>query len=298
MADDRLLHAINRLRHLLEGSPEHASDVIRREGAGAPPVPGALRFVPEGSAPADEATVVYRGDLAAAGGEITLGDDVFVQFETYAAGGYIGVGCPTVFSVTDDVDRAMLVRDAAHAERTGEFPAHVLHPLATILGQDDWIRGSTASVDDGAPPTPPSDVVDVGASVARQREAFSRDEAALVGGYIAAATVLRAATGRFTEPIRVRGFGGAASAARRRPGDRSLVVLDVGERSYVADAVTGGLCAVPAAIADVVGTSVRGDVDDALLSRAGASDVDTVLAAVRAALGGTARVSAEEPSHD
>ncbi|SNQ50119.1 conserved hypothetical protein [Frankia canadensis] len=76
--------------------------------------------------------VRYTGELAAAGDELVIGDDFFLQTFDYSSGGYLSLVGPTLLRITSEIDYAVFLEDADAARLRGTFPEYLLHPFVQL----------------------------------------------------------------------------------------------------------------------------------------------------------------------
>jgi hypothetical protein len=70
--------------------------------------------------------VEFSGTVVAAGNELSIGDELFVQVQDYAATAYMALLGPTLVYVTSDADFDLYLADADGARRDGIFPEFAL----------------------------------------------------------------------------------------------------------------------------------------------------------------------------
>lgn len=170
----------------------------------------------------------YVGDFTDPDADIQIGDDFYVQLQSYAVSEFVPIGGPTILRMDSDVDKAAFFRDADYARATGKFPSALLHPQS-ILGDLPSIGLDPAATtvrhvflnDSGDVSTSPSGIpigtvqnthsswserwVEGVETVSRQSDNADRP---WLGNYLLAADALRHAAVRGLQPMRVSGFGG------------------------------------------------------------------------------------------
>ena len=114
---------------------EHLDEVLASGVAGA----GSVMLVPK-------TFVEYEGDAAEPVGEISVGDDVFVQLQDYATAEYMSLIGPTILRLTSEVDLEVYLQDLDASVGEGRFPEYLIHP-AVQLADPAGLRGVV--VDDG-----------------------------------------------------------------------------------------------------------------------------------------------------
>lgn len=170
----------------------------------------------------------YVGDFSDPDADIQIGDDFFVQQQSYAVSEFVPVGGPTILRVNSEADQGVFYRDADTARLTGKFPAGLLHPQS-VLGDMPRLGLRTTSssphhffVDvDGHTSTSPGgmalgDITDSinqraarwisGLSDLAQQEPISSRP--WIGDFMMAAEALRLAQVRGMPDMQVSGFGG------------------------------------------------------------------------------------------
>jgi hypothetical protein len=108
--------------------------------------------------------ICYDGDFTDAADEIAVGDDFFLQSQTYAVTPFMSVIGPTLVRIEGAEDFEAFLTDADVAYGSGEFAEHTTHPLIQ-LADLPALRRSTRTPDparrifvapDGALSTSPS----------------------------------------------------------------------------------------------------------------------------------------------
>ena len=124
--------------------PEHVVDALGSGVVGD----GGVLFVPDTTAdvptPEHMSVLRYQGDPSEPAGELSVGEDVFVQTQDYATAEYMSVIGPTLLRMLVPEDFPALVSDLDRAAADGAFPEYLLHP-ASQLGDRSALGGSAAS---------------------------------------------------------------------------------------------------------------------------------------------------------
>lgn len=74
----------------------------------------------------------YVGDFRDPDADIQIGEDFYVQQQSYALSAFVPVGGPTILRAGSDNDLAAFYRDADTARSAGKFPAALLHPQSLL----------------------------------------------------------------------------------------------------------------------------------------------------------------------
>lgn len=74
----------------------------------------------------------YDGDFRDPDADIQVGEDFYVQQQSYAVSEFVPVGGPTILRACSDVDTAAFYRDADTARTAGKFPDALLHPQSLL----------------------------------------------------------------------------------------------------------------------------------------------------------------------
>ncbi|MBO3663643.1 hypothetical protein [Microbacterium stercoris] len=255
---------LDRLRRWLEGERADASarDLLVEPGADASAVrslalgEGAYVFVEEGGAALLDVpgvrVVEYSGVLELVGGEISLGDGMLVQTESYATAPYVSLSLPTALSVVDDVDREALLADVTTTENTSLLPPQLLQPVTTLVDQARLLaplglRSSTANRlhlrADGILTQGPADETPLGDDFTIPTTGEVTVDEVRIARFVGAAKVVRGLRARLDHDVRLV-ESARGSVPRRDP----VFVLAAADDTYVVDALSGALSRVPAEI--------------------------------------------------
>ncbi len=79
--------------------------------------------------------VEYEGSPTEAGGELSVGDDVFVQIQDYATSEYMSLIGPTLIRIIEPDDFSTFVADADRAVDEGTFASFAVHPAVQFAEQ-------------------------------------------------------------------------------------------------------------------------------------------------------------------
>lgn len=104
-------------------SAEHVPEVRRAGLLG----PDSVVFA-RGATTGDD-VVGYKGSFRDWDGEVSVGDDFFLQTQRYAVTPFLSVVGPTLVRITDVDDFDAFLHDADTAWNTGVFAEHAMHPL-------------------------------------------------------------------------------------------------------------------------------------------------------------------------
>ena len=193
----------------------------------------------------------YVGDFRDPDADIQVGEDFYVQQQSYAVSEFVPVGGPTILRACSDIDVAAFYRDADTARSAGKFPAALLHPQS-LLGDMPSLGFRPGSPEvshiyvagSGEVLTSPSGIPlgILGDSdrrwsrswVSGITEVGLRPEVAdrpWISHYMLAADALRHAAVRGLQDMRVSGFGGHLVPALdgtevRVPGQSSLLLFN------------------------------------------------------------------------
>ncbi|MBD1541813.1 hypothetical protein G9E11_06030 [Arthrobacter sp. IA7] len=74
----------------------------------------------------------YVGEFRDPDADIQIGEDFYVQQQSYAVSEFVPVGGPTILRASSDIDAAAFYRDADKARSAGKFPAALLHPQSLL----------------------------------------------------------------------------------------------------------------------------------------------------------------------
>lgn len=74
----------------------------------------------------------YEGSIAGPGSEFIIGEDFFLQVQSYAISEYVSVVGPTLVRFSDAEDLEVLESDVANARDTGAFPEFLTNPIVQL----------------------------------------------------------------------------------------------------------------------------------------------------------------------
>lgn len=92
-------------------------------------------------------TISYEGSIAGPGTEFLIGDDFFLQVQSYAISEYVSVVGPTLVRLADPEDLEILESDVHTAVETGTFPEFLTNPVVQLADLT-----ALSAVGDGAGP--------------------------------------------------------------------------------------------------------------------------------------------------
>lgn len=182
----------------------------------------------------------YSGQLADTGTEISIGDELLVQFESYSTVEYLSIVCPTCVTIVDDIDIRLLKTDVDEAKKTGVFPSHLISPLITFVGLAEILALN--------PATGESRLTDV------VRTELAGDSGKITQRFIAAVRALQLASTRISGELKVSGFG---SDILKEPGinlapDAPFILQAKNNTYYVADIHLNRFGAVEPPVAQII----------------------------------------------
>lgn len=96
---------------------------------------GTMVFAPAVEVPENASTGVlvgYEGSLTAAGDEMAIDEDFFIEAQDYAVTPFLAVAGPTLVRVTGQADFDAFVHDADRAREQGEFVPALVHPMIQL----------------------------------------------------------------------------------------------------------------------------------------------------------------------
>nr|WP_028265388.1 daptide biosynthesis RiPP recognition protein [Arthrobacter sp. MA-N2] len=170
----------------------------------------------------------YLGDFKDPDADIIIGEDFYVQQQSYAVSEFVPIGGPTILRADNDVDRAAFIRDADTAHSSGKFPLALCHPKS-LLGDmptlgfvpDTAVVSNAFIASSGEVFTSPAGLPLGNLEepnpnwserwAARMTEVRQRPEVSgrpWISRYLSAADALRHAQVRGFQGMRVSGFGG------------------------------------------------------------------------------------------
>lgn len=206
--------------------------------------------------------ITYVGDFRDPDGDVQIGDDFYVQQQSYAVSEFVPVGGPTILRANSTVDRAAFFRDADIARSTGKFPPALLHPQSLVGDMPTLgFAPSTSEVshaflsDSGDVSTSPFGIplgssstaslawskrwVEALHEVGRQPEIADRP---WISRYFLAVDALRHATVRGLQRMRVSGFGGhlvpTLDGVEEPPASLPSLLLFNGEVAHLHDSAS------------------------------------------------------------